>query len=294
LTALDLVKLGTLMARTSGHPNVKIGLIDGPVAARHPDLSSESIRYVRKTRGGTCVDAHSFACQHATFIAGILCAKRNSPAPAICPDCILLVLPIFAETISGRENIPGAKPLALAAAIIDCIDDGAQIINLSLGLATTSTQGEQVLEQAVDYAARRGVIVVAAVGNQGIVGNSAIALHPWLIPIVGCDLRGHPMRESNLGRSIGIRGLSAPGEGVVSLGFENQAFTLRGTSVAVPFVTGAIALLWSEFPSATAAQIRLALTQAPTPGRASIVPPLLDAEAAYQRLLAAKGRGRAA
>ena len=146
------------------------------------------------------------------------------------------------------------------------------------------------MEEALDQAARRGVIVVAAAGNQGTLGSSAITRHPWVIPVVACDLRGRPMNESNLGSSIGRRGLSAPGDGITSLGAEGQPLTLGGTSVAVPFVTGAIALLWSEFPSATAAQIKLAITQASTPRRASVVPPLLDAAAAYQILLTANAR----
>ena len=55
--------------------------------------------------------------------------------------------------------------------------------------------------------------------------------------------------------------------------------------MAAPFVTGTTALLWSAFPAATAAHIKLAITQASTLRRASVVPPLLDAAAAYQVLL---------
>jgi subtilisin family serine protease len=90
------------------------------------------------------------------------------------------------------------------------------------------------------------------------------------------------MRESNLGHSIGRRGLRAPGDGVTSLGAEGQPVTLGGTSVAAPFVTGAIALVWSEFPAATAAEVKLAVTQAHARRRTSVTPPLLDAWAAYQ------------
>ena len=234
--------------------------------------------------------ANSTACLHGTFIAGILSAKRSSAAPAICPNCTLLIRPIFRETTSGREHMPSATPQELAAAIIECIDAGARVINLSLALAQPSTKGEQALEEALNQAVRRGVIVVAAAGNQGTLGSSAITRHPWVIPVVACDLRGRPMNESNLGGSIGRRGLSAPGDGITSLGAEGQSLTLGGTSVAVPFVTGAIALLWSEFPAATAAQIKLAVTQASAPRRASVVPPLLDAAAAYQILLTANAR----
>ena len=287
---LELVKLPALLERTSGRPEVKIGLIDGPVVTQHPDLAHEHLHEIRGNNGAACTQARSTACLHGTFIAGILSAKRNSPAPAICPNCTLLIRPIFNETTSGREHMPSATPLALAAAILECIEAGARVINLSLALAQPSTKGEQALDEALNYAIRRGVIVVAAAGNQGTLGSTAITRHPWVIPVVACNLRGRPMDESNLGSSIGRRGLSAPGDGITSLGSEGQTFTLGGTSVAVPFVTGTIALLWSEFPAATAAQIKLAITQSPGPWRASIVPPLLDAAAAYQILLTASAR----
>ena len=287
---LELVKLTALMERTSGSPEVKIGLIDGPVVTQHPDLAGGHLREIPGINGATCTQANSTACLHGTFVAGILSAKRNSPAPAICPNCTLLVRPIFAETISGREHMPSATPKELAAAIIECIDAGARVINLSLALAQPSTKGEQALEEALNQTVRRSVIVVAAAGNQGTLASSAITRHPWVIPVVACNLQGRPMNESNLGSSIGRRGLSAPGDAITSLSAEGQPLTLGGTSVAVPFVTGAIALLWSEFPNATAAQIKLAITQASTLRRASVVPPLLDAAAAYQILLTTNAR----
>jgi subtilisin family serine protease len=294
MVPLELAKLTALMERTSGNPEVKIGLIDGPVITQHPDLVGEHLREIPGNNGATCTQANSTACLHGTFVAGILSAKRNSFAPAICPNCTLLIRPIFTETISGREHMPSATPLELAAAIIACIDAGARVINLSLGLAQPSSKGEQELEEALNQAIKRGVIVVAAAGNQRTLGCSTITRHPWVIPVVACDLRGRPMNESNLGSSISRRGLSAPGDSIISLGSEGQSLTLGGTSVAVPFVTGAIALLWSEFPSATAAQIKLAITQATTLRRASIVPPLLDAAAAYQILLTTNARRRIA
>lgn len=294
INPLDLIKLSTLMERTRGRLEVKIGFIDGPVVTQHPDLAGEHLQEISGSNGATCTQANSTACLHGTFVAGIMSARRGSAAPAICPGCTLLIRPIFAETTSGREHMPGATPSQLAAAIIESIAAGARVINLSLGLAQPSTKGEQALEEALDEAVRRGVIVVAAAGNQGTLGSSAITRHPWVIPVVACDLRGRPMSESNLGSSIGRRGLSAPGDSITSLSSEGQPLTLGGTSVAVPFVTGAIALLWSEFPSATAAQIKLAITQASMPQRASVVPPLLDAASAYQILSKANERGRMA
>lgn len=284
---LELVKLTTLMERTSGIPEVRIGLIDGPVVTQHPDLAREHMREIVGDSEAKCTRLDSMACMHGTFIAGILSACRHSSAPAICPNCTLLIRPIFTEAPSKREHIPSATPLELAAAITECINAGARVINLSLGLVNPSTKGEQVLEDALNLAIRRGVLVVAAAGNQGTLGSSVITRHQWVIPVVACDPRGQPTNESNLGCSLGRQGVSAPGTNVNSISSEGKSLTFRGTSVAVPFVTGTIALLWSEFPKATAAQIKLAITQANTLRRTSVVPPLLNAAAAYQVLLSA-------
>ena len=103
LNVLDLVKLTPLMELTSGRSEIVIGLVDGPVVIGHPDLAGENVREIPGRVGGTCAQASSLACMHGTFVAGILCAKRSSAAPAICPGCTLLVRPIFSETPVAEE-----------------------------------------------------------------------------------------------------------------------------------------------------------------------------------------------
>jgi subtilisin family serine protease len=290
---LELTKLTGLMHRSSGSPAVKIGLIDGPVSTQHPDLARENLRYIRD-RNRACTESSSIACRHGTFVAGILSARRGSIAPAICPDCVLLIRPIFSEKTTVDDPLPSATPLELATAIHECIDAGARVINLSLAVARPSLQVEEPLEWALHRAVSRNVIVVAAAGNQGTLGSTAITRHPWVIPVVGCDLCGRPLNESNLGSSIGRRGLCAPGVSVTSLSSGQQLLTLGGTSIAAPFVTGAIALLWSEFPAATASEIKLAVSAGTQFRRTSVAPPLLNAAAAYNSLLAASLRRRIA
>ncbi len=287
MSPIELVRLSALMERSQGRPEIAVALVDGPVALSHPDLARAFIRELPGKTKGACSLADSVACTHGTFVAGMLFARRGSVAPAICPSCTLLLRPIFAETVNGNGNMPSATSEELAEAIIDCVDAGARVINLSSALVRPSAKGESKLEEALNHAARRGVITVAAAGNQGTVGSSAITRHPWVIPVAACTLEGRPLKESNLGSSIGRRGLSAPGENVTSLGANNQQRTFGGTSAAAPFVTGAIALLWSEFPGATAAQIKLAVTQAGVPRRGTVAPPVLDAWAAYQVMTSA-------
>jgi len=270
------------MELTSGRPEIVIGLVDGPVVIGHPDLADENVREIPGRIGGTCAQPSSLACMHGTFVAGILSAKRGSAAPAICPDCPLRVCPIFSETPAASELIPSATPEELAAAIIDCIDAGARLVNLSAALAQVpSAKGERAIGQALDYAASRDVIVVAAAGNQGTVGSTAITGHPSVIAVIACDGSGRPFNESNFGNSIGRWGLSAPGERITSLGTDGNATPSAGTSVAAPFVTGAIALVWSEFPNASAGQIRVAITQAHTQCRPTVIPRLLNAWGIY-------------
>jgi len=249
--ALDFVNLTSLMDLTSGRSETVVGLIDGPVVLDHPDLAGENIREIPGEGSAACDRADTLACLHGTFVAGILSAKRSSAAPAICPNCTLLLRPIFSEAASPGNGMPGAPPLKLAEAIIDCIKAGARVINMSLALSEISSRGERALEDALGYAVKRGVLVVAAAGNQAAIGSS---------------------------------GLSAPGQGVTSLKADGETFTSGGTSIAAPFVTGAIALLWSEFPAASAARVKLAVTNGPRLRRRSIVPPVLDAWAAYQIL----------
>jgi subtilisin family serine protease len=282
--SLHLVGLPRLMARTSGRPEISIGLIDGPIATNHPDVSLENIREIPGQLPGTCFDAGSVACMHGTFVAGILVARRGSVAPAICPGCSLLVRPIFSDASPDGEVIPAASAEQLAEAIVQVIDAGARIINLSLALEGPSSKGEISLGQALDYALRRGVIVVAAAGNQATLGSSIITRHRWVIPVVACDDSGRPMGSSNLGASIGRRGLGAPGDAITSLGVGVESQTIGGTSVATPFVTGAVALLWSDFPTAPAALVKSAIIEGAGPRRATVVPPLLNAWAAHERL----------
>jgi len=281
---LELVKLTALMERTLGKPEVVIGLIDGPVVTDHESLSSVVVRKASNTPDAECSRVDSFACHHGTFVAGILSAQRGSPAPAICPNCTLFVRPIFGESSSALD-MPSAPPEELAEGIVDSINAGARVLNISAAIQQPSLKSERVLEDALNHAAKRDVIVVAAAGNQGTVGSTAITRHPWVIPVVACNSSGRPLNHSNLGHSIGRKGLGAPGEHITSLAPGNQVVTSGGTSVATPFVTGAIALLWSEIPDASGAAMRLAVTQGHASRRTSVVPPLLDAWSAYQHLL---------
>ncbi len=279
---LGMVGLRTIMGQSEGNREVAIGLIDGPVATDHPDLADSNIHHLDQRQANRGSDAH----EHGTYIAGFLAARRSSPGPAICPNCTVLVRPIFLAASTRHAGTLSASPDELADAIVECVDARAQVLNLSLAVNEPSAKREQRLAQALNYAAQRGVLVVAAAGNQGTVGGSAITQHPWVIAVAACDVRGRPMQTSNLSSTIGRRGLMAPGQTITSLDARGGTTTSSGTSAAVPFVTGSIALLRSIFPSAEPTKVKTAIVTA-FGQRRSVVPPLLNATAAYQFMVRA-------
>lgn len=295
--ALDLVGLTPLMDLTRGVPDVAIGLIDGPVALGHPALAQRHVREL-VPRSLSRRRPDSMACLHGTFIAGVLSAAPDSTAPAICPDCTLLVRPIFTQPAPADAQASGVSPNELAGAIVDCVDAGARILNLSAAMPLSSTEDDRALMQALDDAAQRGVIAVVGAGDEGIVGNSLMVRQPWMIAVAPCDVAGRPLDYPTLGNSIGRRGLTAPGDKITSLGVAEEMRVFSGPSVAAAFVTGAVALLWSLFPRASAGQIKTAVAPAQGGARRSAAPPLLDAWQAYLELARTSprpfGRGRSA
>src|SRR4051794_11259418 len=88
---LGLVGLTPLMGLTNGSSEIRIGLIDGPVARGHLDLVSDSMRQISGASDSASTQADGDARTHGTFVAGMLFARRGSAAPAICPDCTLLL-----------------------------------------------------------------------------------------------------------------------------------------------------------------------------------------------------------
>jgi subtilisin family serine protease len=282
-------RLQSLMNVSSGSPEIIIGLIDGPIDFSHPAFQESKIRTVRNSQFDSCKNVSNIACSHGTFVTGILCSKRGVAAPAICPNCEFILNPIFRENTTTNKTsnsmiFPSTTYEELSSAIIETIDSGAKIINLSLGLSTSSLTVYDKLQQAYDYALHKGVIVVVAAGNQGNVGNISLINHQWLIPVAACDENGILDSMSNFGASIGTRGLMAPGVNIMSTYPGGQYTHMSGTSFAAPFVTGSIALLWSVFPNATPAAIISSITTSTSFKRRSIIPPLLDVEAAWNKL----------
>ncbi|MEU0847175.1 S8 family serine peptidase [Streptomyces flaveolus] len=269
------------MAETTGSPAIRVGLIDGPVMNHsHPLLAESHIQHLRSCRASS-TGAHSAATMHGVATAGVLVGSRGTEALGICPGVTLLSCPVF----SPWPSRAAASPAEVAKAVVETAQAGARVINMSLSLAPGPRAGLSAVEQALDYAAGRGTVVVAASGNESSIDGTVLTRHRAVIPVMAYDIDGRPAQFSNIGHSIGQRGVGAPGEGVLSLRAGGGSRAFGGSSAATAIVTGAIALLWSQFPGEHRESIVSAVTRS-APRQRSVVPPLLNAWRAYEMLLA--------
>jgi hypothetical protein len=124
------------------------------------------------------------------------------------------------------------------------------------------------------------LVVVAGSNNQP--GSSSLALHRGVIPVAGCTRHGSVQLASATSRSLGLHGVRAPAEGLVGLTATGSLTFAHGISVATAIVTATLALLWSEYPSATALLLRCAVLR--TARHRTVIPPLLDAVSAWKYL----------
>ncbi len=290
--ALQLIGGLRVFEETAGASELKIGIIDGPVATGHPDFRGTRFQTLADEASPACKIDTSFSCQHGTFIAGMLGANRDSEAPALCPQCTFVLRPIFCEERGSGGACPVVTPKDLAVALVEVMETGAKIINLSLGLIDDELHNHPELKQVYDEAAQQGIILVGASGNQKRIGALPLFEHPWVIPVAACNSQGRILKESNTGTFAALRGLLAPGENIASTSSKGGLISMTGTSMAAPWVTGALALLWSLYPEVAALEVVTAILR-PSTSRKQITPPLLNLEESRNYLHQVVSRKRA-
>lgn len=158
-------------------------------------------------------------------------ARLIAGSDGLAPQTDILALRVLDE--QGRGDA-----FTVAEGIIRAVDQGARILNLSLG----SPQDHPLLREAVTYAHQRGAILIAAAGNDGREGLPYPAAYPEVLAVGAIDADRQHAGFSNRGNID----LAAPGVGVAfPLNSENRGM-ISGTSAAAPIVSGAIAALVSQ------------------------------------------------
>lgn len=216
---------------------IRVGMVDSGIDGSHPDLVEQVAAQKDFSDGDSVAEDLT---GHGTAVAGILAAKADNGLgiAGVCPECDLLVAKV--DAYSNPDADQTARAMRWAA------DNGASIINVSLGTPAPS----EALEKAVMYAADKGVVIVAATGNTESGATLYPAAYPGVIPVSAANRNSHSA-PSNSGE------ISAPGEEVLST-FPGGAYQpLSGTSAATPQVAGAASLLASQGLEADEIRTRL-------------------------------------
>ena len=174
---------------------------------------------------------------HGTSVASII-AGALADALGIAPDANLL-------SIRATDDTGTSDMFTIASAIIAAVDNGAQIINISLG----GYGGSIVLSRAIDYAMQNGAIVVAAAGNDQSTQLVWPAADPRVVSVGATDAAQQLMIFSNAGWQLQI---TAPGYAIQAASTDGQRAPFTGTSASTPVVSGAIAAYMSQNPGLTA------------------------------------------
>jgi subtilisin family serine protease len=170
---------------------------------------------------------------HGSHTVGTCCGR--SPAISPAPEADLIVAKVLGARGYGESN-------AIAAAIRWATDEGADIINMSLG----GPQPYGPTQEAIHYANAKGVLVVAAAGNDGFTGSRNTIGYPAKYESALCigayQRNGNIASFSSGGREIDI---ATPGQDIVSCDYRsNNLVRMSGTSMACPFAAGLFALVF--------------------------------------------------
>lgn len=210
---------------------VLVGILDSGIAA-HSQF--DQVNHVQVDLVGRA--ASDSAAAHGTAVASIIAG-----AEGIAPAADLFVVRVLDDAGVGNS-------FHLAEGIVQAVDRGVKVLNLSLGLY----QDIQVLREAVQYAHAHDVLMVAAVGNDGYARMPYPAAYPQVLSVTAVDGLGRQALFANQSETIDF---AAPGVGVVAAKQDEGTELFSGTSAAAPFVSGTLAALLSADTSRSSREV---------------------------------------
>ncbi|MEU5904039.1 type VII secretion-associated serine protease mycosin [Micromonospora sp. NPDC047467] len=230
---------------------VTVAVIDSGVSAIHPLLKGQ----VLAGRDFNDLPANQGQCDlagHGTMVAGIIAGQEGTGAPfsGVAPAARILPIRVLPDAKGTNDE---ALPGQIAAAINWAVDNGADVINLSL-----VTLPRPELAEAVERALAKRVVLVAAAGNrqeQQEDKPAYPAAYPGVIAVAGVDEQGGHVGTSVSGAYVDV---AAPGLNIVGPapgGSGYRAEPTGGTSFAAAYVSGVVALVRAAHPDLTPEQV---------------------------------------
>lgn len=227
---------------TQGSSGQEIAVLDTGVDYNHPDLDSKIIKgFDFVDDDNDPMDLHG----HGTHVSGIAAAETNNGTGIAGTAPNTKVLAVRVLDAAGNGSLDD-----IANGIRYAADQGAEVINMSLGCNCHTV----ALEDAVNYAYNKGVVLIAAAGNDGVSATFEPASYTNVIAVGAVNSSDRKASFSNWGTWVDV---VAPGVQIASTYLNNQYVYMDGTSMASPYVAGLAALLKAQ--GRTNVQVRQAI-----------------------------------
>lgn len=230
---------GEIIGKGRDGDGILVAVLDTGVDDSNPSLAGQTFGgydIVNDMAFVTDKNGHGTAC--ASLIAG-----KGGEGGVLGAAPKAKILPVKVMDDSGKSD-----GFAIAKGIVYAVEKGAKIINLSLGTTSETT----LLDSAIDYALGKGVLVVAASGNEGKEGENYPSTVDGVLCVGAVDGEKWKAAFSNYGPKVD---LVAPGVLVAAAAPEGGVVLMSGTSAAAPLVSGAAASVWSENPNWSAEKV---------------------------------------
>jgi len=241
---LPLIGMESVWSRQETFPPITVALIDTGVDLSHPELKPVLVEGVNLVdRNKPPQDDNG----HGTQVAGVMAAIRNADGIAGIADNVRLM------PIKALDRYGEGSEATLAEAIRYAVDRGARVAVLSVGLL----KDDPAVREAVAYAERRDVLLVAAVGNNQGPYVHYPAAYPTVLAVGGVGLDKKPVPDANYGPEVD---LVAPWL-VYTTALGGRYEYRKGTSMAAPQVAAVAALLRAKRPEWRAFEVRERLRQ---------------------------------
>ncbi len=225
----------------------RIGLIDTAINADHVTLTQTRLEVIRLSEG----EKTKSGAQHGTAVAALLIGAQDSRVPGLLPGAELIAVDAF-QRHGKSTDIANIYDLVRALDLLARRD--VKVVNLSL-----SGPENAVLKKSVKAATDRGMILVAAAGNDGPNAKPVYpAAYDDVIAVTAVDKGRNPYRRAVRGDYIDI---AAPGVGVWTAASISGARQKTGTSFAAPFVTAAVSVLIAGEPDMSIERLEAKIKQ---------------------------------
>ena len=229
---------------TLGNPALILAVIDTGIDFAHPEFAGRILPgYDFVNKDANPADDNG----HGTHVAGIAAAGINNALGMAGIAGTVKILPV---KVLNASNVGWMADVA--AGITYAVDQGARVINLSLAGSAASLS----VRDAIAYAVSKGVVVVAAAGNDNTSANRYPAVYDTVVAVGATDYNNVRWSLSNFGPNVDVM---APGASVWSTRPGNTYAFMSGTSMAAPHAAGVAALILSVNPNLTSAEVKQAL-----------------------------------